>query len=401
METVDLKTAALCTLGKIFGYKPVVGRQLLEMVAGGDGAGDEDYGAAAERLFEMDREELGKLLGPYNGHSRLISGACLEETASELERLARDGWKYVCFGSRDYPELLSECGDAPLGFYFKSISGPREIFGVRPQISIVGTRDISSYGREWCSRIVHGMASAVRKPLVVSGMAIGVDIVAHTAALECGLPTVAVLPNGPDIIYPWRHIHHADRIASTAGCALVTDYPPGVKPIAINFLRRNRIIAGLSEATILIESKRKGGGMMTARLAGGYGRDVYALPGRVEDIRSQGCLQLIREKVAESIEDLDTLIPALGLGSNRVSGRDRLAEDVAAHFEGKVTAEEMKGLVEAALIVRKRRGIDIEGIASEMGIPYSDAACRVGLLESGGFISTDLLQTCSIRTKIF
>ena len=125
--------------------------------------------------------------------------------------------------------------------------------------------------------------------MIVSGLALGVDITAHAAALEGGLPTVGVSPVGIDDVYPRRHVPFVERMCATPGCALVTDYPPGTFPAAFSFIRRNRIIAGLAGSTVLIESRIKGGGMITARLAAGYGRDVFAVPGRIDDIRSQGC----------------------------------------------------------------------------------------------------------------
>ena len=180
-------------------------------------------------------------------------------------------------------------------------------------VAVVGTRDISPYGREWCERIVHALARTSPKPLIVSGLAIGTDICAHKAALEASLPTIAVMATGTDTIYPYRHRQIAEKMSGTQGCALVTDYPPGTAPLPVNFLRRNRIIAGLSHATILVESKIKGGGMMTCRLAFSYDRDVYALPGRADDLRSQGCNHLIRARMAEPLTSEEDIIDSLGL----------------------------------------------------------------------------------------
>ena len=126
------------------------------------------------------------------------------------------------------------------------------------------------YGREFCTRIVRTLAQAPDRPAIVSGLALGVDITAHLAALDAGLPTIAVIPVGIDDIYPPSHRIAAGRIAAAEGSAIVTDYPPGTAPLQINFIRRNRIIAGLSEATVVVESKAKGGSLVTANIAFSY-----------------------------------------------------------------------------------------------------------------------------------
>ena len=176
-----------------------------------------------------------------------------------------------------------DCPDCPIGLYIRSNSDIEEIFDDAPCISIVGTRDISPYGDEWCKRIVHSLAEAPIKPVIVSGLAYGVDICAHQAALDAGLRTIAVIPTGIDDLYPYYHRRIAERIASTPGCALISDFPLKTSPQAATFLRRNRIIAGLSAATILVESKQKGGGMITCSTAFSYGREAWVLPGRIGD----------------------------------------------------------------------------------------------------------------------
>ena len=180
----------------------------------------------------------------------------------------------------------------------------------------------------------------------------------------------------------------------------MTDYPPGTEPKAINFIRRNRIIAGICSGTVLVESKAKGGGMITARLAASYDRDLMVLPGRADDIRSQGCNELLREKLAEPVTDTVHFLDVLGLGSparRRVAGFE---EEVRARYSSSLPADELDDLMTVAGIIRRRRGITLDEICPEACMPYAKVARYAGMLEGDGLICTDLLQRCSINVKI-
>ena len=184
----------------------------------------------------------------------------------------------------------------------------------------------------------------------------------------------------------------------TPGCAIVTDFPPLTSPVAFNFLRRNRIIAGISRATILTESKAKGGGTMTARLAAGYGREVFALPGRIDDVRSAGCNRLIMEKIAEPVSDLSGLPSQLGLGSLARTRGPALESSLRTSYAA-ADPETQDRLVRIALLIRSQRGIDTEAICQALGIDWGSVSAALCLLESDGYIVTDLLGRCSINTK--
>ena len=378
----------ICTLGRIFGYEP---RKALELIKAAGSAG---------AIFDLSREELSKLTGPYSDFNSRICRKELDITAQELERLEKRGCRYLEISDPHFPEMLKECEDPPLGLYIRSDSPVESLFDDSPYIAIVGTRDISLYGREWCRKIVAALSKAKNKPVIVSGLAIGTDIAAHQAALEGGLRTIGVLPTGIDDVYPRRHEYDADRISRAAGSALVTDYPPGTKAIAINFLRRNRIIAGLSGATILIESKAQGGGMITARLAASYNREVYALPGRVDDIRSAGCNRLIQKKLAEPITDLGTLVRSLGLGESSYRRKDSLSEEVCSLYESSMPADELSLIVRIVKHIRANRGACCEDIAAAVNRPFSVISAYLTMLESDGLICTDLLGRCSINVRI-
>ncbi len=378
----------ICTLGRIFGYEP---RKALELIKAVGSAG---------AIFELGSRELSALTGPYSAWTSRISRRELDLTAEELERLERRGCRYLEISAPRFPEMLKECEDPPLGLYIRSDSPFESLFGNLPHIAIVGTRDISPYGREWCRRIVAALAAAKTRPVIVSGLALGTDITAHQAALEAGLQTIGVLPTGIDEVYPRSHEYAAEEICARAGCGLITDYPPGTKAIAINFLRRNRIIAGLCAATILIESKIRGGGMITARLAASYNREVYALPGRVDDLRSAGCNRLIGKKLAEPIIDPGTLVRSLGLGAAGYRRRDCLEEEVRSLYESSLPPEDVDCLLAIVKLVRLNRGICREELAGALGLPFSTAASYLTLLESDGLICTDLIGRCSINVRI-
>jgi DNA processing protein len=188
-------------------------------------------------------------------------------------------------------------------------------------------------------------------------------------------------------------------MARTPGCALVTDYPPFTSPQAVNFLRRNRIIAGLSKATVLVESKRKGGGLLTANMAFEYDREVFALPGRADDIRSAGCNRIIQEKIAEPLTDLGEFVAGLGLGGLTRRNKAVLEEELSRVFGQTESPEDLGKLKQIAALIKKNRGITIDEICSFTGLEYIEARRYVGMLETEGIIYTDLLQRCSIIFK--
>lgn len=387
MEQKKLSCVSALALNSIFGFEPKFSHNLIDSLG------------SAEAVFLMSDRERLELFGPYTRYLARINDSALNEAEKEYDRLIAEGYQVLPIYDEDYPEILRDCPDAPMALYVRSSQPASSIFNHGSGIAVVGTRDISAYGREWCRRIVDAVSQAPEKPVIVSGMAIGVDITAHMQALESGLPTIGVLPVGIDDVYPRRHWGAAQRIAESPGSALVTDYPPGSTPSAVNFIRRNRIIAGMSAATILIESKTRGGGMITARLASGYGREVFALPGRIDDLRSQGCNQLIREKTAEPVTDLAALPGQLGLGTYSPRRKEDIAAAIRSRFSGSLDEEELERLVDIGTSIRKIRGISFDELCRITDIDYAGISRYAGLLESEGIICIDLLQRCCINTN--
>ncbi len=376
-----------CALNRIFGFSPKTGLALMSCI-----------GSATE-VFQMKSEEIDRLLGPYSKYRGMVCRAAVDSAAEELEKLEGMGISFVGWTEDEYPALLHECEDAPIGIYVRSTTPLNELWAPKRRIAVVGTRDISPYGREWCIRTVSGMAESAEKPAIVSGLAIGTDFYAHRTALESGLPTIGVMATGPEDIYPIRHRGFAEKLCETPGCALITDYPPGTPPLALHFLRRNRIIAGLSEATVVIESKIKGGAMMTSNLAFSYSREVHALPGRADDIRSQGCNYLIKNKIAEPITSIDDLLTSLGLNKRGSVRTSSPAEALEAEYGGSMPADQVGMMGEILTLIKKERGLTAEEISAATGIPYHKVSNMTNILETDGFITVDLMQRCSINVR--
>lgn len=432
----NYETVCLCALNDIFGYEPRVALALLENLG------------SARAVFGMTEEEKDAVFGPYGKHRGKICGKALDRAEGWLRSLRAEGASFIGFTSAEYPSRLKACADAPVGIYVRGDSPPGEMFGGGHYVAVVGTRDISPYGEQWCRDMVRTMADSGSAPCIVSGLAYGTDITAHRTALECGLPTLAVMATGTDRVYPARHSSFAGRLAHLPGCGLVSDYPPGTSPVPLNFLRRNRIIAGLSDCVIIVESDIRGGGMVTCRQAFSYDRPVFALPGRGDDRRSRGCNHLIKEGVAEIIESLDGLNLQLGLPSGgktspsgpvsgnrdrfsggqdavgesqcRLSGGQRAVTDASVspgtdgapgpcsgtgrarerlteRYSGMLPDERVRAMADILLKIREMRGIDLDGLCRETGLPYRNVSELTSLLENDGFISVDLLRRCSIR----
>ncbi len=386
MENFEEKIC-ICALNRIFGFSPKTGLALISHIG------------CASDVFRLTDDDLEQLLGSYSKYRGRICRSAADNAEKELERLGKTGVEFIGCTENGYPALLLECEDAPLGLYVRSMTPTDELWRPRRRIAVVGTRDISPYGKDWCRKVVSGMSSSQERPAIVSGLAIGTDYHAHMTALECGLPTIGVMATGPDDIYPYRHRELAERMCCTPGCALITDYPPGTPPLGIHFLRRNRIIAGLSDSTIVIESKLKGGAMMTSRLAFSYSRDVYALPGRADDIRSQGCNHLIRSKMAEPITSVDDLLASLDMKSMGKLRGESLAETVRRMYGNQMFPEQIAIMNDILESIAVNRGITIEEISSATGIPYREISRTANILETDGFISIDLLQRCTLNVR--
>lgn len=261
-----------------------------------------------ERFFAMSARQLAAVAGFNNRlFDDTLRERVLREARNEVEFINANHIRPVYFTDPDYPRRLLECDDAPLMLY---VLGETD-FNSGLFASVVGTRHATPYGLDFVSSLVSGLASGVAEPpAIVSGLAYGIDIAAHKAALDAGLPTVAVLAHGLNTIYPSTHRSTAVSIVRNGG-ALVSEYRSCDAIHRGNFLARNRIVAGLSDCTIVDESDIKGGALVTAKLANNYSRDVMALPGRTSDRYSRGCNALIASNIAQLVTCADDVAAAM------------------------------------------------------------------------------------------
>ena len=230
----------------------------------------------------------------------------LKRAEVELEFCRNNNIRVLCLGDDNYPKRLEDCADAPLVMYYKGNANLNQ----SRVINIIGTRHCTTYGADFIRRFIHDLKALCPEVLVVSGLAYGVDINAHQQALAVGYETVGVVAHGLDYLYPAAHKDVAREMVNHGG--LLTEFMTCTNADKGNFVRRNRIVAGMSDACILIESAAHGGGMITAGIAFDYGREVFALPGRVGDHFSEGCNNAIRENKAMLLTSAEDFVKTMG-----------------------------------------------------------------------------------------
>lgn len=277
------------------------GRQLLELYKR----------AGSATSIVQHATNLQTVVPDFNPQAFLIEEKGLKESldraARELEFAEKHGIAILTPDNPSYPKrLLEVCDDAPLALYHKGNTN----LNATHSLSIVGTRTCTEYGRDMVNNIASELAKYFPELLIVSGLAYGTDINAHRAALDNNLPTVAVLAHGLDKIYPSVHRNTAQRMMEQGG--LLTEFHSFTKMEPSYFLQRNRLIAGISEATLVVESKERGGALTTARCANDYNLTVMACPGRATDLASVGCNQLIATNRAVLVTSAIDIVRTLG-----------------------------------------------------------------------------------------
>ena len=256
---------------------------------------------SAEEIFKTKGNQIAAIDGVGSVLLKNLKDKTVFEKANqELEFINKNNIKVSFFKDENYPERLKHCIDAPVLIF----SAGNINLDNKRIISIVGTRQITSYGIEFCKKLIEDLSPL--DPIIVSGFAYGVDIVAHQLAMENNLQTIGVLAHGLNQIYPKSHKKYMAKMEQNGG--FITEFWSSTNPDKENFVRRNRIVAGMSEATIVIESADRGGSLITANLANDYNRDVFAVPGRVTDKYSQGCNQLIKTQKANVLTNAADLV---------------------------------------------------------------------------------------------
>ena len=263
---------------------------------------------SAEAVFSLSRSGLTELFGNRRALIEAVAGrTAFARAEQEMQFIEHSGLRPLFFTDEDYPKRLNndETADCPPLLY---VQGSADLNAART-VSIVGTRRATQAGRDNCDALVRQLVPL--EPVIVSGLAYGIDTAAHTAAVAHGLPTVAVLGHGLDRIYPQSNRHLAEEILARGG-SLITEYPSGTEINPGYFPARNRIIAALGDATVVVEASEKGGALITAAIAGSYCRDVFAVPGRLTDTYSQGTNNLIATNKATLLRSADDLAYQLG-----------------------------------------------------------------------------------------
>ena len=263
---------------------------------------------SAQLLYEH-RNEIGDII--KDASPKLMEALKdwdepMRRAECELRFMEEHRIRALTLNDDDYPQRLTECPDAPIILYYK---GQADLNQERI-VSLVGTRRMTTYGQDLIRRFIADLRQRCPEVLIVSGLAYGVDICAHREALAHGYPTVGVLAHGLDQIYPYRHRETAAEMVNHGG--LLTEFMTQTNADKPNFVRRNRIVAGMADSVILVESAAKGGGLITAEIAQSYARAVFAFPGNVGQMYSEGCNNLIRDNGAGLISNADDFVKAMG-----------------------------------------------------------------------------------------
>ncbi len=299
--------------------------------------------------------------------TELMEKTHYELAEQELRFMERHEVRPLFFLDDAYPHRLKRCHDAPVMLYFKGNAD----LNCERVLAIVGTRKPSLYGIAFCERLVEGLKHI--NVLIISGLAYGIDITAHRSSLEHSLPTVGVMGHGQDMIYPPVHSRIASDMVGQGG--LLTEFVSRSQPDREHFPMRNRIIAGLCDALVVVESDRKGGSMISADIANSYDRDVFAVPGKVGEVLSRGCHFLIRTHRAGLIEGPEDLI-------NAMSWHEKSRRDIQRTLFVEMTEHEES----IYALLSADQAVSIDRVFKETGLPASELASALLSLEFKGLI---------------
>ncbi len=254
------------------------------------------YCGSAEQVFKTSKAQLEKIpgIGTYTAAAIYNSKSVLERAEKEVDFIQVNKIQALFFTEKKFPQRLKNCNDSPVMLYYKGNAD----LNTEKIVAIVGTRTPSVYGKETTEKFISDLTNS--GCLVVSGLAYGIDITAHKAALDNGLSTVGVLAHGLDRVYPSVHSNYAAKMILQGG--LLTEFMSDTNPDKENFPKRNRIVAGMCDALVVVESKRGGGSLITATIANSYNKDIFAFPGRAGEVLSEGCNGLIKSNRASLIE---------------------------------------------------------------------------------------------------
>ena len=330
------------------------------------------YCGSAEAIFKEKKTLLEKIpgIGSINVKS-IINHNVFERAEEEILFIVKNNIIPIFYLDSAYPKRLTHCEDSPILLYFKGKTN----LNAEKIISIVGTREATNYGKRICEKLIAGLSP--HNVTIVSGLAYGIDVCAHKAAMENNLPTICTLAHGLDKIYPAIHNSVAKKMLENGGW--LTDFTSNTNPDRENFPRRNRIVAGIADATIVIESKLSGGSLITADIANSYSRDVFAFPGRVDDICSEGCNALIKNNKAGLIQSAADLIFAMGWepqNNKKAPRQKKLFIELTPNEECLVN------------LIKEKESITIDDLCLVSKMPMSSVSALLLTLEFSGVVKS-------------
>jgi len=329
------------------------------------------YFGDAETVFKTPKSKLVKVPGIGEKTAAALNfDIALQKAEAEMRYVEKNNITVIFYTDAQYPKRLKNCVDAPLLLYSKGNTD----FNNKRVVSIVGTRNATEYGKDLCRQLVEELKDY--DALVVSGLALGIDVAAHKECVKSNLATVGVLGHGLDRIYPAANRPTADKMLQNGG--LLTEYPSGTIPDRENFPQRNRIVAGIADATVVIEAGIKGGALITAEIANSYNRDVFAFPGRVDDAYSEGCNFLIRNHKAGLLTCAADL--AYSMGWER-SEESKPVEQFMLPFD--LSADEQTIF---NVIQQHKTPVAIDDLSLKINMPISQIAMGLLNMEMQGYI---------------
>lgn len=329
---------------------------------------------SASTLFSCTKQDLLSLPGVQSKslvYSLIDQFSTVLKTAEkEYQLCQQQRITPIFYTDSTFPTQLNECTDAPLLLFQKgNISLNQGTF-----VSIVGTRQATNYGKEQCFKLVNDLAKQIPNLVIVSGLAYGIDIAAHKAALQCNVPTIGVMASGFNRIYPTAHRQSANDMLKDGG--ILTEQLYYDEPLKPYFIKRNRIIAGLCEALVVVESAAKGGALVTASIAGTYNKDVFVFPGRCNDSVSAGCNALIKHNKASLIENAADLLYMMGWEKGNMP-KVLANESTLPSFFNQLSAQEQR----IVTCIFNEKMIHIDDLSSKVNIGISDLLPLLLMLE--------------------
>jgi DNA processing protein len=329
------------------------------------------YFGDAETIFKTPVNKLLKVPGIGEKTIAALNFAeALKKAENEIRFVEKNNIDVIFYTDARYPKRLKNCVDAPVLLYSKGNAD----FNSQKVISIVGTRNATEYGKDLCRQLVEDLKQY--DVLVLSGLALGIDVAAHKECLKNGVPTIGVVGHGLDRLYPAANRITAEKMLENGG--LLSEYPSGTKPDRENFPQRNRIVAGMSDASVVIEAGIKGGALITAEIANSYNRDVFAFPGRVDDTYSEGCNFLIRHNKAALLTCAADL--AYSMGWER-SEQNKPIEQFMLPFD--LSADEQTIF---NIIQQHKAPVAIDDLSLKINMPMSQIAMGLLNMEMQGYI---------------